>query len=941
MRRLFLATWLLYRRYACLPLTLLGIWLVCPMLSIHAAPAPPAALPAWTRDDLVVNFGPDLDAEEERLQLLLNDERKSRRISRLTLSPHLCQAAAWLAVDMAEKGYLDHEDSQKRIPQARMAAFGYTYDVPKAEIVASGPAIAQVILAGWQQSAAHNANLLNPDFRACGIGRAHALTGERRWYWVLLLGAHDDRGTPFHSLPDYQGRTVKASSYTGSLAALCDTLAPGSSREATIPHFIWTTRKNPDDWVEYAFDSPRTLTGVDIYWYVNRAGNGRCDLPQSWRVLYKDAGGQWKPVSATSPPAPVAGRFNTLTFAPLTTRGLCMKVLMQPGLTAGLLEWGVIEAQQPRACWLDALDLTPMSCGLGQPQRGKAITGTPMLMRGIPFTHGIGTHASSTMSINLRGTARRFEALVGMDDSVPRDWKGIFTVTLYGDGKELAACANVSRSKLPRRLAADLTGVQYLTLEVSDGQDGTKWDYANLAHARLFLDPGAALPQLEPLRIQSGDRAVTASHIADQLHAVSDGAEPDLSTDSTIPRFTWGTHRGTTEWVQYTFKAPATFSGCEVFWYTDAGSVGLPAAWRVLYLTEAGSWSAVTPLHDYPREKDQYNYIAFTPVKTTALRLEATLAAGHTAGILEWKTEEEAKERTIWLESLDFATMTCGSGRPQRARSLDRRPLSLWGKKYTHGIGTHAVSIMRIDLKGAAARFKAVVGLDDELPPTQQNCVRFTVWGDGRILADSEPLYRGSMPVTFSVGLKHVRYLTLPVEDGGDGTTWDHADWANAHLIMNPSAKERPVALPPRSTCPMIMANDRTIAFSSGTTSTLPLCDGRAPRTAGDRSLPSLTWRPQKGTKEWAEYIFPEARTLSRCAVYWVDSPIDCRVPASWQLFYLDGENWKPVAAHGAYGLTPVVANTVAFDPVTTKRLRLEVQLQPDATAGLYEWAIE
>jgi len=31
----------------------------------------------------------------------------------------------------------------------------------------------------------------------------------------------------------------------------------------------------------------------------------------------------------------------------------------------------------------------------------------------------------------------------------------------------------------------------------------------------------------------------------------------------------------------------------------------------------------------------------------------------------------------------------------------------------------------------------------------------------------------------------------------------------------------------------------------------------------------------------------------------------------------------------------------VTFDPVTTKALRLEIQLPPNFSAGLYEWEVE
>jgi uncharacterized protein len=64
-------------------------------------------------------------------------------------------------------------------------------------------------------------------------------------------------------------------------------------------------------------------------------------------------------------------------------------------------------------------------------------------------------------------------------------------------------------------------------------------------------------------------------------------------------------------------------------------------------------------------------------------------------------------------------------------------------------------------------------------------------------------------------------------------------------------------------------------------------------------------------------------------------------VPASWRLLYKDGNEWRPVEATGAFGVEKDGYNTVAFKPVTTTGLRLEVALQPKWSAGVQEWKVE
>ena len=88
---------------------------------------------------------------------------------------------------------------------------------------------------------------------------------------------------------------------------------------------------------------------------------------------------------------------------------------------------------------------------------------------------------------------------------------------------------------------------------------------------------------------------------------------------------------------------------------------------------------------------------------------------------------------------------------------MDNRPLSLHGDVYQHGVGTHATSEMLIDLKGAAARFLAVVGVDDE--KRGLGSVRFHVLVDGKPAAETAVLHGGDAPKLLSVDLTGAKQL--------------------------------------------------------------------------------------------------------------------------------------------------------------------------------------
>ena len=122
------------------------------------------------------------------------------------------------------------------------------------------------------------------------------------------------------------------------------------------------------------------------------------------------------------------------------------------------------------------------------------------------------------------------------------------------------------------------------------------------------------------------------------------------------------------------------------------------------------------------------------------------------------------------------------------------------------------------------------------------------------------------------------------------------------------------------------------------------IVDGRLPKSSGDLSIPRTTFWPRKGTTESLRIEFGAKRTVKGIEVYWFDDTGrgQCRVPASWRLLYREGKEWKEVklAAGSAYGTAKDTFNKIAFEPVTTAELRLEVRLQPNVSGGILEWRI-
>ena len=143
------------------------------------------------------------------------------------------------------------------------------------------------------------------------------------------------------------------------------------------------------------------------------------------------------------------------------------------------------------------------------------------------------------------------------------------------------------------------------------------------------------------------------------------------------------------------------------------------------------------------------------------------------------------------LSSLDIKRADQGWGQAGRDKSVSDKPLSISGRSFVSGFGTHAPSELHIKVNGATS-FEAQVGVDDGADAT--GSVVFSLIGDGRTLWTSRLLKSGDAPQMLNVGLYNTQYLTLKVTDGGDDMSNDHADWGAAKFRVtgeNPVAVDR------------------------------------------------------------------------------------------------------------------------------------------------------
>ncbi len=151
----------------------------------------------------------------------------------------------------------------------------------------------------------------------------------------------------------------------------------------------------------------------------------------------------------------------------------------------------------------------------------------------------------------------------------------------------------------------------------------------------------------------------------------------------------------------------------------------------------------------------------------------------------------QASAETVSLGGLGAKHMSSGWKTTAKDFSVEGHPLKIGGQAFEKGLGTHAPSVMRIDLHGTVTRFTAMVGVDDDT--AKKGTVVFTIRADGNVLWTSGVMKGGEAAKKVDVDLTGKQLLLLAVSDAGDGMEYDHADWAAAEITYSGKAPQAAV----------------------------------------------------------------------------------------------------------------------------------------------------
>ncbi len=133
---------------------------------------------------------------------------------------------------------------------------------------------------------------------------------------------------------------IEASHPVKAINAINDRLVPKDEKDSSIPYYHWWPKSGTTEWISYEFGAEKTVSSSTVYWYDDGPWGG-CRVPESWKIYYKNAAGNWVPVENTTPYSVIKGIASEVSFAPVKTTAIKLEVKLPADNAAGLFEWAV------------------------------------------------------------------------------------------------------------------------------------------------------------------------------------------------------------------------------------------------------------------------------------------------------------------------------------------------------------------------------------------------------------------------------------------------------------------------------------------------------------------------------------------------------------------------------------------------------------------------
>lgn len=216
-----------------------------------------------------------------------------------------------------------------------------------------------------------------------------------------------------------------------------------------------------------------------------------------------------------------------------------------------------------------------------------------------------------------------------------------------------------------------------------------------------------------------------------------------------------------------------------------------------------------------------------TQVKVEADRLDVgktgTYQVVYSVTDQDGNTVSETREVVVYSASTYISDLNWSSAttdynvvRKDKASSGGALKLLVNGetKDFAKGIGTHANSEIVYSLAGTRAEyFEAYVGVDRNIPEQTHSSVIFRILADGQEVYNSGMMNYGTSAKLVRIPVAGVQELRLIADNGGNGNASDHADFADAKLLVLNSSPS--LVIPPSVSTEVGQAIDLNGSYSA------------------------------------------------------------------------------------------------------------------------------
>lgn len=483
---------------------------------------------------------------------------------------------------------------------------------------------------------------------------------------------------------------------------------------------------------------------------------------------------------------------------------------------------------------------------------GKSVDNNTMQVSGVQYSQGIGTHSNSRIVYNLGGAYTTFTGLVGRDDEADNNWDGGKVVfSIKTDGSTVWTSTVHGNTSSAQSFSIPVSGKNTLELIVDKYTDENYSDHANWMNVNLTCSGGCtnAAPtgvSASPSSFSSGGGTsnLTATCAAGTTvvwnGSVGSGSPKTVTTTSTTTYTAKcvSTSCSDSPTVSVTVNVDSTppATGCSAITNNLVMGYWTVTGHDLVVKQFHGQWWLVQRISTSP---ETFLVRGSNMLTRGDVYLHNSTYAGLT-GCFGWRDSDFGGLEVP--SSGDFATPSgytlayepdgtpyyTASGTPpigctnayltnswtyaSAAGGTSTVPvigiaisggnMAMGSTNYTSsypgtGIGTHATSEIIYDLGAAHTYqyFKSTVGKDngsncgghDRLKFKVVNNATGAVLGESPIVGNSD--FGLSRTADLSIPISGVRYLKLVVEDGGDGISCDHANWARARLTCTSSGR--------------------------------------------------------------------------------------------------------------------------------------------------------